>query len=70
MRLFVYRLMDRLNRPRAIGLILVGMGTALFLMHWAGSHAAFFAGGLLCGMFMGIGFPHHPRPGAGRLSRA
>lgn len=56
-RLFAYRLMDRLNRPRAIGLILTGMGTALFLLHWADSHAAFIAGGLLYGMFMGIGFP-------------
>ena len=56
-RLFAYRLMDRLNRPRAIGLILTGMGRALFLLHWADSHAAFIAGGLLYGMFMGIGFP-------------
>ena len=56
-RLFAYRLMDRLNRPLAIGLILTGMGTALFLLHWADSHAAFIAGGLLYGMFMGIGFP-------------
>ncbi len=56
-RLFSYRLMDRLNRPLAIGLILAGMGTALFLLHRAGSHPAFIAGGLFYGTFMGVGFP-------------
>jgi MFS family permease len=57
LRIFAYRLMDRLNRPRAIGLIVAGMGMALFLLRWADSHTAFAFGGFLYGTFMGIGFP-------------
>jgi len=57
LRIFTYRLMDHMNRPRAIGLILAGMGMALFLLRWADSHTAFTFGGLLYGTFMGIGFP-------------
>ena len=57
LRIFAYRWMDHLNRSRAIGLILVGMGMALFLLRWADSHTAFAFGGLLYGTFMGIGFP-------------
>ena len=57
LRIFAYRLMDHLNRPKAIGLILAGMGMALFLLRWADSHTAFIFGGLLYGTFMGIGFP-------------
>lgn len=57
LRIFAFRWMDRLNRPRAIGLILVGMGMALFLLRWADSHTAFAFGGLVYGTFMGIGFP-------------
>ena len=49
--------MDHLNRRRAIGLILVGMGMVLFLLRWADSHTTFASGGLLYGTFMGIGFP-------------
>jgi MFS family permease len=57
LRIFAYRLMDHLNRSKAIGLILAGMGMALFLLRWADSHIAFTFGGLLYGTFMGIGFP-------------
>ena len=57
LRIFAYRLMDHMNRPKAIGLILAGMGMALSFLRWADSHTAFIFGGLLYGTFMGIGFP-------------
>ncbi len=56
-RVAAYKLMNRMNRRRAIGLILIGMGVALFLLRWADSNGAFIAGGILYGTFMGVGFP-------------
>lgn len=56
-RIAAYRLMDTLNRRRAMGVILAGMGCSLIFICSADSNIALMAGGFLFGTFMGIGFP-------------
>jgi len=57
LRLVAYRIMDRIDRQRTIGIVIAAMGFILAFLPFAPGRGWYVAGGLFYGIVMGMSFP-------------
>lgn len=57
LRLVAYRIMDRINRRRTIGIVIAAMGFILSFLPFAPERGWYVVGGIFYGVVMGMSFP-------------